>query len=426
MTGELKVVVKDVVYPGKALTKREDGKAVFVDEGIDGEELLVRIVREHKTYDEATLIKVLSPSHHRVEPMCSHYRTCSNYQVMNYDYQIRIKLRQLANMMKGIYTQRIYSLLPDNKFYYRNKVTFHLDWERCVFGYRNLWGEVIDVDTCHLLMPVLNRVWKTIKDGLTKIDPHHRIVSDITLRANRLGEVLVLLYVNSPTQEISEDWIELSCSDKAVVGVVRIRGESVENVWGRDWLEEVIGGKTYRFHSSAFFQVNYEMVEKFLPLLKKEVIEEDSRIVLDLFCGVGLLGLSLSDVVRWIYGVEKDSVCGKSLAVNADYAGFGNFSYKIASSSNVVWEIFENSALKKKIDSVIVDPPRRGLSKSVREFLRKNSKVKRVYYLSCDPMTLRRDLLHLKSVYKVKRMYFLDFFPQTYHVETFAVLLRRR
>ena len=426
MTEDIKVVVKDVVYPGKALAKRENGKTIFVDEGIDGEELLVRVVREHKTYDEATLVRVLSPSEHRIDPRCSHYRTCSSYQIIDYDYQIRIKLRQLANMMKGIYTQRIDSVLPNNKFDYRNKVTFHLDWENEVFGYRDWLGNVIEVDSCHLVMPILNRVWRRIKDRLIKVGPQHRVVSDITLRANRSGEVLVLLHIDNPKEEISEDWIELSCCDKAVVGIVRIKGKSVKGIWGQDYLEEVLNGKTYRFHSSAFFQVNYEMAEKALSLLKKEVIEEDSRVVLDLFCGVGLLGLSLSDTVRWVYGVESDSVCGKSLPINADYSGFGNFSYKIASSSDVVWEVFEDNTLKKKIDSVIVDPPRRGLSKSVREFLRKNSKIKKVFYLSCDPMTLRRDLLYLKPVYKVKRMYFLDFFPQTYHIETLTVLLRRK
>ncbi len=422
---ELKLKIKDVVYPGKALAKREDGKTVFLDEGIDGEEVLAKVVREHKTYDEATVVEVLSPSEYRVEPKCDHYRACSVYQVMDYDYQVRVKLRQLANMMKGIYTQRIESVLPENKFYYRNKVTFHLGWEQKRFGYRDWMGSVVDVQFCSLLMPILNEVWARIREGLERMK-NEAVVKDITIRANREGEALVLLHLDEEGGDVSQEWVDLARRHGAVVGVVRIKGKSVKGIWGQDYLEEKLNGRTYRFHSSAFFQVNYEMIEKALSVLRREVIEEDSRVVLDLFCGVGVLGLSLSDVLRWIYAVEIDPVCGKSLSVNADYSGFGNFSYKIAPSSDVVWEVFEDRNLKRKIDSVIVDPPRRGLSKSVREFLRKNSKVKKIFYLSCDPMTLRRDLLHLKPAYKVKRMYFMDFFPQTYHIETFTVLVRRK
>ena len=195
---------------------------------------------------------------------------------------------------------------------------------------------------------------------------------------------------------------------------------------GDDWLEEDILGKKFRHYGDGFFQVNTEMAQVLVEVLRKEALKKDVRVVLDLFCGVGLLGLSMVDMVRWVFGVEQAAICKKALDVNSSYAGFGNFSFKLASASSVVWEIFEDKTMRRKIDTVIVDPPRKGLSKSIREFLRKNSKVKNLFYVSCDPMTLRRDLLELKSVYKIDKVYFLDFFPNTGHIESLSILRRRK
>ncbi len=427
MGERLELIVKDVVYPGKALARRDDGKVVFIDEGIDGEKVIAEIANTHKSYDEAILLQVLEPSPYRIDPKCPHYRYCSVYQIMDYGYQVRIKLRQLANMMKGIYTQKIESILPENRFYYRNKAVFHLDFDRKAFGYKDRVGQVVDVTSCHLLMPVLNRVWEKMREMLSSLKKDIG-VRDITLRTNRREEVLVIWHTES--DEIGERELqslkEVSEACEEIVGVCKGEGNSFKCLMGQDYLDEIIGGRQYRFHGSSFFQINYEMMEKVISILRREILEEDSRVILDLFCGVGVLGLSLADIVRWVYGVEIDPACEKSLFVNARNNPFGNFSYKIASSSYVVWEIFEDREMKRKIDTVIVDPPRKGLTRSVREFLRKNGRVKTIFYLSCDPMTLRRDLLHLKSTYKVKKMYFFDFFPQTYHIETLTILLRRR
>ncbi len=418
----MELIVRDVVYPGKALCKDDSGKAIFVDEGIDGEAIEAELVHRHKSYDEARLLRVLRPSPHRVKPKCLHYRICSNYQVIDYPYQVRLKLRQLAGILKGIYSQRIFSEPASAIFHYRNKAVFHIDCDGNRFGYRDLDGRVVDVETCALLRDEINEKFARIREVMQEKGPMD--FERIGFRVNRDGEVLLILYLKEG-QELSDDEVGWF-SGLGFAGVVRIKGLSVRPLAGRDWLEEEILGRRFRYYGDGFFQVNTEMAERLVSLLRQEAMRVDARVVLDLFCGVGLLGLSLSDMVRWVYGVEQAPICKKALDVNSDYNTFGNFSFKLGSAGSVAWEVFEDRHMRAKIDTVIVDPPRKGLSRSVREFLRKNGKIRNLFYVSCDPMTLRRDLLELKAVYKIDKVFFLDFFPNTGHIETLTVMRRRR
>ena len=420
----MKLRVLDVVYPGKALCRMENNKTVFVDEGIDGELIEAEIIKSHKKYDEARLLNVIEPSPHRVSPKCSHYRLCSVYQVMDYDYQVRIKLRQLVSMLKGIYSQKIYSCLPNKRFYYRNKAVLHIDWENNILGYKDDTGRIVDASECFLLSEPINNTLSKIREVIWN-SPYRGGFDRIGLRSNAAGEVMLILFVSDEKDDLPKDVVDVF-SGIPLKGIVRVRGLSVKPYLGDDWLEEDILGKKFRYYGDGFFQVNTEMAQVLVEVLRKEALKKDVRVVLDLFCGVGLLGLSMVDMVRWVFGVEQAAISKKALDINSSYAGFGNFSFKLASASSVVWEIFEDKTMRRKIDTVIVDPPRKGLSKSIREFLRKNSKVKNLFYVSCDPMTLRRDLLELKSVYKIDKVYFLDFFPNTGHIESLSILRRRK
>lgn len=423
MSDRLELVIQDVVYPGKALSKGPDGKVVFVDEGIDGERVEAEVIKRYKTYDLARLISVIEPSPYRVPPRCDHYRLCSVYQVIDYPYQVRLKLRQLNAMMKGIYTQRIEFLPADRTFGYRNKVRFRIDWAGRKAGYVSSEGEVVDVEECHLALKEINQTWKRIRSILW--DHPLEEIESVEIRADRNGRVLVNLFVSDDTPAL-QDLAGRIGGLESVAGVVRIKGLSVKELVGERFLEVEVAGRRFRFYATNFFQVNYEMAEKVIGLLREWILRLESRVILDLFAGVGFLGLSVADAVRWVYAVESDPLAGKALEVNGDYAGFGNLSYKIGNAGKIVWEVFEDPRLKKSVDTVVVDPPRTGLSKSVREFLRKNRRVRSFVYVSCDPMTLRRDLLELKSVYKVEKMYVVDMFPNTPHIETFTVLTRRK
>ncbi len=423
MSERLELLIKDVVYPGKGLSRGPDGKVVFVDGGIDGERVEAEVVKRYKTYDVARLISVIEPSPYRVAPRCDHYRLCSVYQVMDYHYQVRLKLRQLNAMMKGIYTQKIEFLPADSIFGYRNKVRFRVDWRGRKAGYISSEGEVVDVEECHLALRGINEVWRHIRPILW--DPPVEELESVEIRTDRDGRILVNLFVSDDAPALQDLAMRIGGLE-SVTGVVRIKGLSVKELVGERFLEVEVAGRKFRFYATNFFQVNYEMAEKIVALLRQWILRLESRVILDLFAGVGFLGLSVADAVRWVYAVESDPLAGKALEVNGDYAGFGNLSYKIGNAGKIVWEVFEDPRLKKSVDTVVVDPPRTGLSKSVREFLRKNSKVRSLIYVSCDPMTLRRDLSELKPVYKVERMYIVDMFPNTPHIETVTILTRRK
>ena len=157
-------------------------------------------------------------------------------------------------------------------------------------------------------------------------------------------------------------------------------------------------------------------------LLYKKVIEyiqpkkEDS--VLDLYCGTGTIGIFVSKYCKKVTGIEINESAIKNAKENAKMNNISNIEFICKDSSKAV------SELRDKYDKIIVDPPRAGLDKNTIEFL-KASKAKKIVYVSCDPVTLARDLKVLNSVYEIKEITPVDMFPYTHHVETVCILERK-
>ena len=163
----------------------------------------------------------------------------------------------------------------------------------------------------------------------------------------------------------------------------------------------------------SFFQINNEMCSYMFNKIK-DYIKDSSR-VLDLYCGVGTLGLNVAKKVKHVYGVEIVPNAIEDAKKNALLNGVDNTSYYCGKVENVL------PKLPKSIDVVIVDPPRDGLDTKTKKQLL-DIKSDTIIYISCDPMTLARDITYLKEEYEIIEIEGMDMFPYTYHVETLCVL----
>ena len=182
--------------------------------------------------------------------------------------------------------------------------------------------------------------------------------------------------------------------------------------------EEDVG---LRFYTAPglFQQVNVPLNQKVRRILRDFAGENAVHSVLDLFCGSGNLSLALADGKRKVLGVEQ--VHGAiAMAKHNVRENKRNARYISVPADRFLGE---QLALKTLFDLVIVDPPRRGMKEGLEALL--NLQPAYIAYLSCDPMTLSRDLLRLKEKYEIRTLHVLDFFPNTYHVETLAILHRR-
>ena len=225
----------------------------------------------------------------------------------------------------------------------------------------------------------------------------------VSIRCNDTNELLIYIKTkdNIVIPEIPLNVVGIVLNDK----VLR----------GNYYITEIVNGYKYNVSYNSFFQVNLGACAKMFDLLDKYILKDSN--VLDLYCGVGTLGLSVAKNEKMVYGIEIVSNAIKNAWDNAKLNNISNVKYYCGDVSKVI------SRIENKIDVIITDPPRSGLDKKTIEVMMK-LEPKEIIYISCDPITLARDLKLLDG-YSLKYITGLDMFSYTNHVECVSVLYRK-
>ena len=220
-------------------------------------------------------------------------------------------------------------------------------------------------------------------------------------------EVMVVFKTN-------ED-LKLDLEQLKVDTIIMYKDGNYKTVKGKGYITETLENLKFIVSPDSFFQVNttgalllYNQVLEYASLTENEN-------VLDLFCGTGTIGMFLSRKAKKVIGVEINQYAIEDAKKNAEMNGVSNIEFICDDATNVKLN---------GIDVVVVDPPRSGLNPKIIEYLL-NLKSKKIIYVSCDPMTLARDLKSLQDGYDVKEVSLVDMFPNTYHVECVSVLHRK-
>lgn len=368
--GKREIVEIEKLIPGGKGLARIEGKAVFVPFVLPGEKIEISVTTEKKNFCEAELMKVLEPSDLRVQPRCPLYGTCGgcNMQHMDYDTQLFWKKDFAANLLwrnGGIQWENI-PAEPSAPFGYRNRVQVHYSKEARGFKERS-GSNVINVKQC----PVASNGVNLFLNETTEGDPGDRIT------------VFGL-----------DDWYS---TEK--------RGDEISL--------DIIH-KKIQFNSSLFFQSNLSMLPALGGFLREHVTKGK---LLDLYCGVGLLSSLVEDLVDEVEAVELNRHVSPYVSRNLSVPH--NF-YPLSLEK---W--ISQRGSKASPRTVIIDPPRTGLSKSVRTYLNRCNADK-ILYISCDPATMTRDLKDLLAdKYVMEDFHLFDFYPQTSHMEAGALLIKQ-
>ena len=244
---------------------------------------------------------------------------------------------------------------------------------------------------------------------MRSLDFFHLTEANMTIKANYNGEVII----DIKSEETPEIEIEVLRNKMKLVGII-LNGQTI---FGADHYIEVLGGMLFKETYNSFFQVNRYINEQLFEILKKHLREEAT--VLDLCCGVGTLSLIAASKTKKVYGIEIVENSIRDAIVNARMNKIDNVEFMLG-------DAFKNAKMiSEDIDTVIIDPPRSGLSPEGLEnvlSLNPNS----IIYISCDPVTLSRDLKELIKNYSIQKFYLLDMFSYTYHVECACVLNKRK
>ena len=431
---------------GEALTNFP----IFVQNAIKGEAGIIEITEVKKTLGNGKLVKVFKDktSPHRINPICPIYHECGGCQLMHLSYegQLAFKreiVRQTLAKIGGITEVNVKKTIPSvDQLYYRNKVQipFGINKGKTVCGfYRNQTHEIIPFDTCYIQSNQMSEIVKFIRNLCSefKITGYDEVtgkglIRHVLLRQAKNGEVMaVLVTTKKDIKGLSELATKLVKRHPEVVSVMQnvndantnvILGNNTYLVYGKEYIEDQLLNHIFRIGAHSFYQVNPKTTELlYLQAIKLAKLQKTDNVI-DAYCGIATIGISLADSVNHVYGVEIVSEAINNAKTNISVNKLDNIDVVCAKTEDQIIKWRQNNL---KIDAIFVDPPRKGLEKSIIETI-DLMQILKVVYISCDVATLARDLKQFIELgYEIKTVQPVDMFPQTLHIETVVCLERK-
>lgn len=380
-----------------------NGKICFVDGALPLEDLKIKIVSETKKYSLADVDDYYTLSDDRCDVLCPYDNVCGgcNLLHLNFSGENKFKCMKVKEILKkfgNINEELVTDTISDSEYNYRNKITLHCD-DNMLGYYRKGTKRIVPIEKCLLVDEEINKVIKVLNELIYDND-----IDEVVIRvSNDSSEIMV-----SITGDIS-NYEEL----QNVVDVLEINNEIV---LGDESIISNIGNKKYYVSSKSFFQVNKTLTEKLYNEVLDVIKKVQPKKVLDLYCGTGTIGIYISDCVDEVVGVDYSKSGIRDAKKNGLLNNVNNCSFICDKVENVI-DSFND------IDMIIVDPPRAGLDdKTIENIKRINPQD--IVYISCDPVTLGRDLKLFSDMYEVVIVKPYNMFPKTYHVENFVLLKR--
>jgi len=432
-------------HDGQGVGRWQD-TAVFVAGALPGETVTVRVRRLARRHLEAELVGVDSPSPQRQRPPCILADRCGgcSLQHCNADAQNAIKTDLVQQALRRIgqldtVVDPIWS--APAALGYRNRALIPL--ERSADGplragyYRRGSHRIVNMSRCPVLDSRIDGLIAEIKADLEATDWPVDVnlsggggLRHLALRVgHHSGEVLITLVsshdrlpgLEALAQRWHQRWPELvgvglNLQPRASNVVL---GPETRCIRGRSWLHERFAGIELQIGADTFFQVNTPQAERLVPLLKAFFQPAPDRPLLDAYCGIGTFSLPLAAAGSPLLGLESHGTSVEQARANAERNGLANARFEQADVAAVLGDRLHG------MSGLLVDPPRKGLNPEVLDAILMTPPAQ-LAYISCNPATLARDLslLCADGTYQLQRVQPVDFFPQTSHVESVALLQR--
>ena len=369
-----------------------DGKVVFVPNLLPSEKAKIEIIIDKKNYMVGSIVKLIKKSKNRVISKCS-YRSCG-CALMNMSYKdtLEYKKDKVIKVLKkfgGFSFDDVKINGSKNMYGYRNKISLKVIDGKIGY-FKNGSNDLIEIKKCLICSDRINKLIKVLrKEDLT-------LVSSIVIKD--MDSLLISINGKMDITRLKKFSDSIYMSGKCV--------------YGDKYITNSILGYKFLVSDESFFQVNNEMTEK----LYSKVLEYAGKgnSALDLYSGTGTIGILLSKNYKNVYGVEINKSAVECANENKMINNISNVSFNRGNANKIT---------NISSDLVVVDPARAGIMKDgIKNILKINPK--RIVYVSCNPVTLARDLKELKN-YKIKDISLFDMFPWTYHVESLVLLERR-
>ena len=445
----MKLTIEKIVYGGQGLARIPEaegalaGKRIFVPFTLPGEQVIAKLdfaarAQDKRGYATGSLQQIELASPLRVQPACPHFTHCGGCQLQHATYagQLEMKRDVLREALErsGVRQLPKISLLHGDPLAYRNRMRVHVQTHpNIAIGYREKEAHtIVPIAQCSIVAPLLQRCLNALREmGEAGSIPDG--LEEIECFTNHDGSaVLLSAFTPQSTPQflnacekffirIAGKIPELSGAALMQRGMGRAASFHTQTLlrWKAQGLDYRVGTQTYRVSIGSFFQVNQSLLPTFVAQIAKVAKEWSGQQAWDLYAGVGLFSRVLAEKFSQVTAVEIAPAAVDDLRHN-----LAGLPATIVASTT---EDFLRHALEQRNvspDLALLDPPRAGLGLEGVNLLAR-CRPKRIVYVSCDPATLSRDLKALiESGYRLDRLHMVDMFPQTYHQETIAVLVR--
>ena len=445
---EMEIV--DVQFPNKAYGI-VDGKVVKVKGGIKGQKVKVHVNRRRKDYLVGSIIEIIERSPLEIEGKCPHFKECGgcSYQSLSYETELKLKENQVKETFarEGIDDFEFLGIEKSPREYgYRNKMEY-------TFGNavkdgplllglhkRGKFYEIVDMDSCNIVDDDFTAIRKKVMEYfIEKEVPHYNkkthqgILRHFVIRkALSTGEILLNIVTTSQgivdLDELVKTLRSLDLQGE-IVGFIHtindgladaIKVDSIELIYGRDYIVEEMLGLKFEISPFSFFQTNTFGAEKLYSIVREFAGDIDDKIVFDLYSGTGTISQIMAPVAKKIIGIE---IIEEAVLKARENAILNNLTNVEFIAGDVLKEVYN---LDEKPDLIILDPPRDGINpKVIGKIIDFEPEV--FVYVSCNPVTLVRDLKEfMERGYSIKKVKCMDMFPKTVHVECVVKIQRVR
>lgn len=377
-----------------------NNKICFVKNAYPNDKVEIEITKETNKYIEATTKRIITKSKDRVESSCPYSNECGGCSLIDYKYEkeneykenkVKNQVEKILKLDKNVVKNIEYS----DEYNYRNKVVLHGKNNK-IGLYKNNTQDIIEIDKCLLLSNKINNIIKKLKN--------HSIEEVLIRTSNNENEIILSIQSNN----INVNKLDIKTDVLTINNKLITEKESIITN---------IKDKEFFLSANSFFQVNKTLTSKLYNEVYSAIKEDNNKTVLDLYCGTGSIGIFVADVCNKIIGIDYNKSNIEDAIKNKKLNNINNIEFICDKVENKINTF-------KDIETIIVDPPRKGLDNKTKKYL-KEIQANKIVYVSCDLNTMIRDIKELSDKYKVEYIKPFNMFPRTYHVECVCLLCKK-
>ena len=445
----VEIKIEKIVYGGEGLGYYNGEFAMFVPMSVPGDILKVEIISLKKSYGRALIKEIITPGAERIKDL--NHITFEDFQgcyfgMLDYTAQLKYKKEMVEDVVRRIgknsdvlIEDTLESPIEKN---YRNKVIepFSFNGKEIITGFfKRKSHDVFQVEDNMLNSVLGNKIITELKNilNINKITvydekKHSGMLRHVMVRTNSFNEAMLVLIINDKkvTEKIKSILKEVMDKFKEITSVYVSLNDRKTNValghknlliFGEKTIKEDIDNIHFNISPTSFFQINLDQTKRLYSLAISMFENIENKKIVDAYAGTGTIGMILSKKAKKVYSIEIVESAVKDGIQTAKENNINNVQFICGDVNKELGKLIK----AEKVDSIILDPPRKGIDE---ESLINISKVgiEEIVYISCNPSTFARDIEILeREGYKLVRVKPVDMFPQTSHIEVVGRLVKK-